>query len=95
MYAPEIAMPKIVLLDGAYNNSADVINYLNWTGMKYIIRIAAPSSRASNRVMISSTEQGARGEGKKEQAAFRLVAVKGRDRGDRVRLLFVMSTTTG
>jgi putative transposase len=83
--------PKIVILDGAYN-SAGVINYLNNTGMKYIIRIAAPLKSIKPGDDFTYRTRGNRRR-KEEQATFRLVAVKGRDRGGRVRL-FVFATNT-
>lgn len=55
--------PKIVLLDGAYNNSAEVINYLNGTGMKYvIIRIAAPIEIKHMEMTLSIDQGGTEGE---------------------------------
>lgn len=59
-------MPKILLLDGAYN-SAEVINYLNSTSMRYIIRIAAPIDGISGMGTISSTGHEVIGGGKKSR----------------------------
>ena len=83
--------PKIVLLDGAYN-SAEVINYLNGTAMKYVIRIAesVEGIRPSDDFIYRTRGHRRR---EKEQATFRLVAVKGRDRSGKVRL-FVFATNT-
>lgn len=83
--------PRIVLLDGAYN-SAWVINYLNSTGLKYIIRIAAPIDGIKPADDFTYTSRGNRRR-KEEQATFRLVAVNERDRGGKVRL-FVFATNT-
>lgn len=83
--------PKILLLDGAYN-SAEVINYLNSTSMKYIIRIAAPIDGIRHGDDFIYRTRGHRRR-EEEQAMFRLVAVNGRDRSGKVRL-FVFATNT-
>lgn len=76
--------PKTILLDGAYN-SAEVINYLNNSGIKYIIRIAAPPPPHVKKSIKPGDDFIYRTKGHRrredEQATFRLVAVKGRDRG--------------
>lgn len=86
--------PKTILLDGAYNNSAEVISYLNSTSMKYVIRIAAPIDgiRHGDDDFIYRTRGHRRRE--EEQATFRLVAVNGRDRGGKVRLFLYLPPTT-
>jgi len=83
--------PKILLLDGAYN-SAEVINYLNSTGMKYIIRIAAPIDGIRQGDDFIYRTRGHRRR-EEEQATFRLVAVNGKVRGGKVKL-FVFATNT-
>ncbi len=85
-------MPKVLLLDGAYN-SAEVINYLNNSGIKYIIRIAAPIEGIKPEDDFIYRTRGHRRR-EDEQATFRLVAVKGRDRGGGKVRLFVFATNT-
>lgn len=84
--------PKIVLLDAAYN-SAEVINYLKGTGLKYIIRIAAPIDgiRPGDDFIYRTRGHRRREE---EQATFRLVAVNGRDKRSGKVGLFVFATNT-
>lgn len=84
-------MPKILLLDGAYN-SAEVINYLNSTSMRYIIRIAAPIDGIRHGGDFIYRTRGHRRR-EEEQATFGLVAVNGRDRSGKVGL-FVFATNT-
>lgn len=83
--------PKLLLLDGAYN-SAETINYLNTAGVKYIIRIAPPIEGIhAGDDFIYRTRGHRRRED--EQATFRIVAVKGRDRSGK-RMLFIFATNT-
>ncbi len=83
--------PKLILLDGAYN-SAEVINYLNSIGVKYIIRITSPIKgiRPGDDFVYRTRGHRRRED---EQATFRIVAIYGRDRSGKVKL-FVFATNT-
>jgi len=83
--------PKLILLNDAYN-SAEVINYLNGIGVKYIIRIAQPIEgiKAGDDFIYRTSGHRRRED---EQATFRIVAINGRDRSGNVRL-FVFATNT-
>jgi hypothetical protein len=83
--------PKLILLNDAYN-SAEVINYLNGIGVKYIIRIAQPIEgiKACDDFIYRTSGHRRRED---EQAMFRIVAINGRDRSGKVRL-FVFATNT-
>ena len=83
--------PKLILLDGAYN-SAEVINYLNRIGVKYIIRIASPVEGIRPGDDFVYRTRGHRRR-ETEQATFRIVAINGRDRSGK-RRLFVFATNT-
>jgi len=83
--------PKLILLDGAYN-SAEVINYLNSIGVKYIIRIASPIEGIKPGDDFVYRTRGHRRR-EDEQATFRIVAVNARDRSRKIRL-FVFATNT-
>jgi len=84
--------PKLILLNDAYN-SAEVINYLNGIGVKYIIRIAQPIDAIRPCDDFIYRTRGHNRMREDEQATFRIVAINGRDRSGNARLL-VFTTNT-
>ncbi len=81
---------KLLLLDGGYY-SADVINYLNSAGIKFIMRM--PNSGKINAGSDFLYTTNATHRSKDEQATFRVVAVNGVDRYGHSEL-FIFATNT-